>query len=69
MIDAAWELLKKVERDFGLEDGPEYYQYVSFRVRSKADRLKLVVLDGDFTPRQLRMIADAMDAAEPGRKS
>ena len=59
----AREILKQVELSFTTEGGSEYYEGVWFYENSPTP-WKTVCLDGEFTPRQLRLIASAMDRAK-----
>jgi len=62
-MDKVWEILGEIKYAFTNVNGSEYYQYVQFYENSD-EPWEAVCLDGEFTSRQLRMIADAMDKAK-----
>ena len=63
LMETAWQILKSLETSFTEEDGADFFQYVYFYERNPKP-WSCVRLDGEFTPSQLRKIADAMDEAK-----
>ncbi len=57
-----WDILAEAERTFYDKDGDEYFQSVRFYDKSSAP-WELVRLNGEFTPRQLLLIIEAMEVA------
>ena len=62
-LKTARKLLRGVEISFTTESGEEYFADVNFYLIDNPNPGEVVSLDGGFTSRQLRLIADAMDEA------